>query len=62
MVFQQFNLYPHLTVLQNVMEAPVGVHGRSRPEAEREALALLVRVGLFNRPLQACARRAAGSV
>ncbi len=49
MVFQQFNLYPHLTVLQNVIEAPVGVHGRSRPDAEREALALLARVGLSDK-------------
>src|SRR6266568_1953065 len=49
MVFQQFNLYPHMTVLQNVIEAPVGVHGRSRPDAEREALALLARVGLSDK-------------
>jgi polar amino acid transport system ATP-binding protein len=49
MVFQQFNLYPHLTVLQNVIEAPVGVHGRSRSEAEHEALALLTRVGLSDK-------------
>ena len=32
MVFQQFNLYPHMTALQNVIEAPVGVHGQSRSE------------------------------
>jgi polar amino acid transport system ATP-binding protein len=49
MVFQQFNLYPHLTVLQNVTEAPVGVHGESRPDAEREALDLLARVGLSDK-------------
>jgi polar amino acid transport system ATP-binding protein len=49
MVFQQFNLYPHLTVLQNVVEAPVGVHGQGRKEAEREALALLARVGLSDK-------------
>jgi polar amino acid transport system ATP-binding protein len=49
MVFQQFNLYPHLTVLQNVIEAPVGIHGQSRPDAEREALALLARVGLSDK-------------
>ena len=30
MVFQQFNLYPHMTALQNIIEAPVGVHGESR--------------------------------
>jgi polar amino acid transport system ATP-binding protein len=46
MVFQQFNLYPHLTALQNVTEAPVGVHGRKRAEAEAEARELLRRVGL----------------
>ncbi len=46
MVFQQFNLYPHLTVLQNIVEAPVGIHGRPRAEAEAEAMDLLARVGL----------------
>ncbi len=46
MVFQQFNLYPHMTALQNVVEAPVGVHGRNRRDAEAEGLALLARVGL----------------
>ncbi len=49
MVFQQFNLYPHLTALQNIIEAPVGVHGRNRAEATREAMALLERVGLADR-------------
>ena len=46
MVFQQFNLYPHLTVLQNITEAPIGVHGRKRAEAEAEAHDLLARIGL----------------
>jgi len=46
MVFQQFNLYPHLTVLQNIVEAPVGVHGKPRGEAESDAFALLDKVGL----------------
>jgi polar amino acid transport system ATP-binding protein len=46
MVFQQFNLYPHMTVLQNIIEAPVGIHGESRQEATRNALKLLERVGL----------------
>ena len=46
MVFQQFNLYPHLTVLQNITEAPIGVHGQKRQEAERFALELLDNVGL----------------
>lgn len=49
MVFQQFNLYPHLTALQNIIEAPVGVHGRNRTEATQEAMALLDRVGLADR-------------
>ncbi|NKQ51347.1 amino acid ABC transporter ATP-binding protein [Amycolatopsis sp. K13G38] len=49
MVFQQFNLLPHFTVLRNVTEAPVRVHGRSRSDAEREALELLDRVGLRDR-------------
>lgn len=34
MVFQQFNLYPHMTVLQNIIEAPVGVHKQDRQEAQ----------------------------
>ena len=46
MVFQQFNLYPHLTVLQNIVEAPIGVHGRSKTEAEAQAFTLLETVGL----------------
>jgi polar amino acid transport system ATP-binding protein len=46
MVFQQFNLYPHMTVLQNIVEAPVGVYGGKRSEAEAYAHMLLKRVGL----------------
>jgi polar amino acid transport system ATP-binding protein len=46
MVFQQFNLYPHMTVLQNIIEAPVGVHGQSRKDAIENARQLLKRVGL----------------
>jgi polar amino acid transport system ATP-binding protein len=46
MVFQQFNLYPHMTALQNVIEAPIGVHGQNRDEAVRYAKELLNRVGL----------------
>ncbi|QCJ00088.1 amino acid ABC transporter ATP-binding protein [Agrobacterium larrymoorei] len=46
MVFQQFNLYPHMTVLQNIIEAPVGVHGESRKDATENAMRLLERVGL----------------
>ncbi|MEV4354339.1 amino acid ABC transporter ATP-binding protein [Nonomuraea sp. NPDC049625] len=46
MVFQQFNLFPHFTVLQNVMEAPVGVRRESREQARERASGLLRRVGL----------------
>ena len=46
MVFQQFNLFPHLTVLDNVALAPRRVRGLSRAEAESRALELLDRVGL----------------
>ncbi|MGO8080677.1 amino acid ABC transporter ATP-binding protein [Rhizobium leguminosarum] len=46
MVFQQFNLYPHMTVLQNIVGAPIGVHGESRKAATENALRLLERVGL----------------
>ena len=49
MVFQQFNLFPHMTVLANVMEGPVQVLGRDRRAVEAEALALLARVGLADK-------------
>jgi polar amino acid transport system ATP-binding protein len=49
MVVQRFNLFPHLTALRNVMEAPVQVLGRSRKQAREEALTLLDRVGLGDR-------------
>src|SRR5690606_23564411 len=45
-VFQNFNLFPHLTVLENVVEAPVSAQGRDRAEVEVEARALLDRVGV----------------
>jgi polar amino acid transport system ATP-binding protein len=45
-VFQQFNLFPHLTVLDNVIEAPLSAQGRKRSEVEPEARQLLERVGL----------------
>jgi len=48
-VFQSFNLFPHLTALDNVMEAPISAQGRPRSEVEPEARALLARVGLADR-------------
>ncbi len=48
-VFQQFNLFPHLTVLQNCTMAPMQLHGLSRAHAEERAMALLARVGLANK-------------
>jgi polar amino acid transport system ATP-binding protein len=46
MVFQQFNLFPHMTVLRNCTDAPVSVLGVSKAEAEERARAMLERVGL----------------
>lgn len=46
MVFQRFNLFAHMTVLENIIEAPVRVLGRSRKDAVERAHALLERVGL----------------
>jgi ABC-type polar amino acid transport system ATPase subunit len=46
MVFQSFNLFPHMTTLQNIMLAPMKVRRLSRAEAEKTARALLERVGL----------------
>jgi len=45
-VFQSFNLFPHMTVLENVILAPTKVLGQSRAEAETTAIALLKRIGL----------------
>lgn len=49
MVFQHFALWPHLTVLQNVMEAPVHVQKRAKAEVAEEAMALLRQVGLLDK-------------
>ena len=49
MVFQHYNLFPHRTVLQNVIEGPVQVRDRPRGEAIEEARRLLARVGLADR-------------
>lgn len=46
MVFQQFNLFPHMTVLENLIEAPVQVQKRNKEEVIKEAEALLEKVGL----------------
>jgi len=46
MVFQQFNLWAHMTILQNVMEAPLTVLGRDRAEVEKSARAYLDKVGI----------------
>lgn len=49
MVFQRFNLFPHLTALENVTEAPIGVSKVSKAAARARALALLERVGLADK-------------
>ena len=49
MVFQQFNLFPHMTVLKNMTLGPIKLMGKSRAEAEAEAMQLLERVGLADR-------------
>ncbi|QTD91711.1 amino acid ABC transporter permease/ATP-binding protein [Burkholderia anthina] len=49
MVFQNFNLFPHLTVLENLIEAPIAVAGATRDAAERTARTLLARVGLADK-------------
>jgi len=46
MVFQQFNLFPHMTALANIMLAPMKVRGLSREQADKTARALLERVGI----------------
>ncbi|QMU69481.1 amino acid ABC transporter ATP-binding protein [Streptacidiphilus sp. P02-A3a] len=48
-VFQNFNLFPHLTVLDNVVAAPVATGRRTKPEAQELGLALLERVGLADK-------------
>ena len=49
MVFQQFNLFPHMTVLENVMEAPLQVLKQNKDEVREKALSLLERVGLSDK-------------
>jgi ABC-type polar amino acid transport system ATPase subunit len=49
MVFQKFNLFPHMTALENVMEAPLRVKGEPKANVKQRALGLLARVGLADR-------------
>ncbi|MEU8125206.1 amino acid ABC transporter ATP-binding protein [Spirillospora sp. NPDC049024] len=49
MVFQRFNLFPHMTALENVIEAPVRVRGRDRRTARTDGVRLLERVGLADK-------------
>jgi polar amino acid transport system ATP-binding protein len=50
MVFQSFNLFPHMSALENVMAGPVHVHDTPKAQAREEAQALLDRVGLGDKP------------
>jgi len=49
MVFQRFNLFPHMTALGNIIDAPIGVNGESKAEATAHARELLERVGLADK-------------
>jgi len=49
MVFQHFNLFPHMTILKNMTIGPMKLQGKSKEEAEAKAMQLLKRVGLENR-------------
>ncbi|MEP4197067.1 MAG: amino acid ABC transporter ATP-binding protein [Aliishimia sp.] len=60
MVFQHFNLFPHMTVLQNVMEGQITVLGRSSDEAKTKSLAQLERVGLADKAEEYPARLSGG--
>jgi polar amino acid transport system ATP-binding protein len=60
MVFQQFNLFPHMTVLGNVMEGPVTVKGMGRTEARTLAMQLLDKVGLTEKAGEYPARLSGG--
>ncbi len=60
MVFQHFNLWPHFTVLQNIIEAPVRVKGEARAAAETNAMRLLEKVGLADKRDQYPSRLSGG--
>ena len=49
MVFQHFNLFPHMTILKNMTIAPMKLLGKSREDAEKQAMELLEKVGLADR-------------
>ncbi len=49
MVFQQFNLFPHMTIMKNLTLAPIKLLGKTKDEAEKKALELLNKVGLADR-------------
>lgn len=48
-MFQNFNLFPHFSVLKNLTDAPIQVLGRSKEEAEKKAMALLEKMGLADK-------------
>jgi polar amino acid transport system ATP-binding protein len=52
MVFQHFNLFPHMTALENITLAPMKVHGKGREEAETRGMELLKKVGLAHAAMQ----------
>ena len=60
MVFQSFNLFPHLTVMQNIALAPMRVRGWSRPRAEEIGMQLLERVGIPEQALKYPAQLSGG--
>ena len=60
MVFQQFNLWAHMSVVQNVMEAPVSVLGKNRTDAQALAMSLLDKVGIADKADQYPAQLSGG--